>query len=226
MVAVYVFKWEFKLKLNTCKTLSTQNRSALFFTLSAIKIPGHTGIPGNERVDSAARQATLLPRVNPLPPSAWDLFTFIKSHLLSHWNRTWLLQTSNKLHAVKLSPIYWKSSNRTSRREEMVLAHLRIDHSRLTHTHLISHLFPADCPKCSKENLTVDHLFSCPQTDHLRAKYSVPSNRSMALQDSADLVSRVLKTSFLLSSYLPLPSDLSIRVNSPSALLKRTRKKK
>ena len=162
------------------------------YQLTLIWIPGHIGIPGNERVDSAARQATRLPRVNPLLPPASDLFTFIKSHILSHWNRTWLLQTSNKLHAVKPSPIYWKSSDRTSRREEMVLARLRIGHSRLTHTHLISHLFPPDCPKCSEENLTVDHLFSCPQTDHLRAKYSVPSNRSMALQDSADLVSRVL----------------------------------
>ena len=71
------------------------------YQLTLILILGHIDIPGNERVDSAARQATLLPQVNPLPPPASDFFTFIKSHILSHWNRTSLLQTSNKLHAVK-----------------------------------------------------------------------------------------------------------------------------
>ena len=50
---------------------------------------------------------------------------------------------ANKLADIKSSPLPWVTANQPSRRAEIVLCRLRIGHIRLTHSHLISDLFPS-----------------------------------------------------------------------------------
>ena len=130
--------------------------SHTFVQIIFIWIPSHIGIPGNESVDKAAQQATRLPRIyHNLLLSHTDLAHHIRHIITIHWWHLWREQFSkgNKLTQLKTLPRPWTSSHRSSRREETVLGRLRVGHTRLTHTHLVTTLFPPDCPHCHAENL-------------------------------------------------------------------------
>lgn len=155
--------------------------------------PGHVGLAKGDIVDKAAKRATKLPKINcTLRPPASDFKNEIKSSIQSNWSQTWKNLTNNKLLHIKKSPIPWTSSKRPTRRQEIVITRLRIGHTKLTHSHLLSRLFPPDCPKCGAENLSVDHLFTCPALAQLRTYHKIPSDSHRSLANSSNLVSRVI----------------------------------
>ena len=147
----------------------------------------HKGIPGNEKADKAAKNATHQSTIpKSLLPSNSDLFYHIKKFINQHWFALWKTERTkgNKLAQLKDTPVPWNSSNLQTRSQEITLTRLRLGHTRITHTYLISHLMPLSCPHCDNDlPLTVDHIFECPNLTSLRDSYKIPHNRHTALAD-------------------------------------------
>ena len=128
-------------------------------------------------------------------PTPSDLTHYLRQLVLKQWFKYWKEQTLslNKLAQLKPLPIPWASSNRLSRRHEIILTRLRIGHSRITHTHIITDLFPPSCPYCSIDYFPVDQLFACPHLKRLRESHHVPHDRTKALADDESSIVNTFK---------------------------------
>ena len=85
------------------------------------------------------------------------------------WQREWDSLPNNKLKEIKPSISLWPSS--TPRNNDVIITHLRIGHSRLTHWHLLLE-DPPDCPHCHFSILTIHHLLTdCAGLRHLYRHY-------------------------------------------------------
>uniref|UniRef100_A0A8D8R086 RNase H type-1 domain-containing protein n=1 Tax=Cacopsylla melanoneura TaxID=428564 RepID=A0A8D8R086_9HEMI len=116
------------------------------------------GIEGNEIVDKLAKDsssAQLLPLLN-----HFDVKLSFKKFLYSMWDSRWkdLELNKFKLREIKDTIFSWQSSNRKTHREEVVITRLRIGHSLLTHSFLMSRDDPPSCPFCLSNPLTIKHL--------------------------------------------------------------------
>lgn len=133
-------------------------------------IPSHIGIKGNEEVDQLAKSALDLPPGNISVPHT-DFKGTIKSFIKNKWQLFWDQQNFNKLHSLKPILGEWAPSCRSSRREEMVLARIRIGHTHLTHSFLLKGEPVPDCTTC-QEPLTVEHiLLHCTAYNHIRPTF-------------------------------------------------------
>ena len=117
----------------------TQLIQALLFRLPVVFcwIPGHVGIAGNERADAAAKHALSGPLERDLNLVPTDAFSTLRERLHATWQASWEQQDGNKLRAIKNTISTWHSVSRRNRREEVVLARLRIGHTHLTHPYLL-----------------------------------------------------------------------------------------
>ena len=133
-------------------------------------LPSHIGIRGNEEADRAAKMAlSLEPSVFKLPFT--DFKHSIKKYLLQQWQVSWDDATSNKLHAIKPSLGEWTPSYRAVRREEVVIARIRIGHTYITHSHILKGEDPPECVSCN-EPFTVEHFMTeCSDLQPTRVKY-------------------------------------------------------
>lgn len=173
----------------------------IFLTLSALSphtnivfvwVPGHCGIVGNDQADLAARQANtmgLLLRGESLP----DLVSVMRSSIWNSWQRDWIGLENNKLRNIKPQVGSWISSCRGSRREEVVLARLRIGHSRLTHGHLMARAPPPLCPSCQVPISVLHILTECLQYTASRTLFNLPTDLSILLSDSSPYISNIIK---------------------------------
>ena len=99
-------------------------------------IPSHVGILGNEKADAAAKSALSLP-VTRMKLPATDMYLRITKLIYDEWQEVWNCCAGNKLHAIRPTVDY-KQKTFLSRRDSVLLNRLRIDHTRLTHSYLLS----------------------------------------------------------------------------------------
>jgi len=128
-------------------------------------------------------------------PTHYDFSSCIHSFINRLWTQQWetLRPKANKLADIKSSPLPWVTANQPSRRVEVVLCRLRIRHTRLTHTHLISDLFPLSCHFWkSNISISVDHLFTCLALSSCRDSHVVPHDPKLALRNNHEAISRTL----------------------------------
>ena len=120
-------------------------------------VPAHVGVCGNERADQRAKAAAEQPwdACFPLPHS--DVKPIIRECLRKRWMELWRSTTNNKLREIKPDLGCWASCTHPNRTIEVVLARLRIGHTRLTHGWLMAGGERTLCESC-QEPLTVAHV--------------------------------------------------------------------
>ena len=107
-------------------------------------IPSHIGIQGNEMVDKQAKTSlSLEPTSFKIPFSNFK--PSINKYILEEWQTSWNNSIGNKLHDIKPTIGEYQSVVRNIRREEVVLARLRLGHTRVTHSYL---LLGEELPQC------------------------------------------------------------------------------
>ena len=173
-------------------------------TIELCWIPAHVGIQGNELADAAAKAAcSKTISFNFAPKSDW--IAALKPLIFQDWQSIWDSQpASNKLHNIKTSVQPWLSCSQKCRQAEVVLARLRIGHTRFSHGHLMSspHGDPLACSECQIP-MTVQHLLvECPNYNILRQTHFRERTMSGILAEgpdfsSAALLSYLTKTNFL-----------------------------
>ena len=137
-------------------------------------IPSHCGIHGNEQADRAAK-AALDQEITPIAIPFDDKIPHVKTYLAHVWQTEWDQRTNNKLRKVKpkIGPPFLVN---TCRRDQTVLNRIRIGHTRLTHSFLMSQGRNApkpDCHFCDKGvPLTVEHVMTgCEYFSVIRSNY-------------------------------------------------------
>ena len=119
---------------------------------SALQIT--VGIHGNEMADELAQSTGILDHcgVHRDPGCNVSLIKY-KMHVL--WQRQW---TSLSLNTIKPQIAHWSTASQRGRREEVALARLRLNCTRLTHlTPYIDKVFPPQCNTCN-EVLSIRHI--------------------------------------------------------------------
>jgi len=119
-------------------------------------IPSHVGILGNEKADTAARSALSLPVIRMKLP-ATDMYPRITKLIFDEWQLVWDCCAGNKLHVIRPTVGDHKQKACLSRRDSVLLNRLRIGHTRLTHSFLLSDDDLPECRTCQCP-LTVKHI--------------------------------------------------------------------
>jgi len=102
-------------------------------------IPSHVGILGrpNEKADAAAKSALSSP-VTPMKLPATDMYPRITKLIFDEWQEVWNCCAGNKLHAIRPTVGGYKQKTCLSRHDSVLLNRLRIGHTRLTPSCLLS----------------------------------------------------------------------------------------
>ena len=145
-------------------------------------LPSHVGIIGNETADRRAKESLKLDiSVFKIP---FDNFKpCINKYILSKWQTSWDAAVFNKLHAIK--PIIKNdlSSFRNLRREEVVLARIRIGHTRLTHSYLLNREEQPFCIGCNQFNTVKHILIDCVDFSQTRNLYFQVNDMAQLFQN-------------------------------------------
>lgn len=155
-----------------------------------IYVPSHTGIPGNEQADHAARQAALLEDQSVQVHIHTDIKSRLKHKILEIHNNEWQ-QSHNKLREIQQdnrNPLPFPKT----RRAQVIITRLRIGHTKITHEHLIKKTDPPICDIC-QETVTVKHLLlKCSKYTDERRNLDLPKSISELLGESRTNLEKVL----------------------------------
>ena len=140
-------------------------------------VPSHVGIKGNERADEGAKNALDKERIgHDILIPHMDYKYYIKTISKNKWQEEWDTNTNNKLHEIHPTIGLWTKGSRKSRREEVVLARLRIGHTYYTHSHYLKGEPQPECIPCGCP-LTVKHiLVECDDFKDTRRKHFLQDN--------------------------------------------------
>ena len=99
-------------------------------------IPSHLGIYGNEKVDKNAKESLNLDQTD-FKILFNNFKPFINNYIFNKWQSSWNETCFNKLKEIESVVNHHRIVPKLSRREEIILACLRIGHTRLTHSYLL-----------------------------------------------------------------------------------------
>jgi len=106
---------------------------------------------------------------------ATDMYPRITKLIFDEWQEVWICCAGNKLHAIRPTVGDYKQITCLSRRDSVLLNRLRIGHTRLTHSFLLSGDDLPECGTCQCP-LTVKHiLVECVDLKDIRNKHFVAS---------------------------------------------------
>ena len=145
-------------------------------------IPSHIGIQGNEMVDKQAKTSlSLEPTSFKIPFSNFK--PSINKYILEEWQTSWNNSIGNKLLDIKPTIGEYQSVVRNFRREEVVLARLRLGHTRVTHSYLLQGEEHPQCVGCDAP-FTVRHfLLECGDFAQVRNNCFHVDNMKELFQD-------------------------------------------
>ena len=119
-------------------------------------IPSHIGIQGNEMVDKQAKTSlSLEPTSFKIPFSNFK--PSINKYILDQWQTSLNNSIGNKRLEIKPTIGEHQSVVRNIRKEEVVLARLRLRHTRVTHSYFLQGEEQLHCAGCDAP-FTVRHI--------------------------------------------------------------------
>ena len=146
-------------------------------------VPSHVGIRGNEKADVAAKASLSLSTIASCKIPAKSFYTFANKLYMQRWQTHWDEQTNNKLRLVNPAVGKVYKYRGLSRREQTIITRLRIGHTRLTHSYLMSRDNQPECAAC-KCQLTVKHLLlECSDFSGARLKHFTCSSMKELFED-------------------------------------------
>ncbi|KAE9534168.1 hypothetical protein AGLY_008675 [Aphis glycines] len=158
-------------------------------TFEFMWVPSHVGIKGNEMADEAASLASNIPHNSTIDKiSSYDIFTSVKNKILLSWQHHWdSIPPNNKLKHIKCSVKQWSTPPDLNRRQNIAITRIRIGHTFLTHSFLISKDQPPICNTC-QARITIRHIFEvCPIHESTRTLLNLPLNIKEALNEKHTL---------------------------------------
>ena len=130
------------------------------------------GIRGNEKADRAAKSA-LSQDILPFKVPSSDFKHLVNIFTRDVWQNSWADPNNRNNKLFKIKPVLgdWLPGSRSSRREEIVLARLRIGHTYITHNHVLKGEEAPQCVPCFAP-LSVHHIFvECVDVAAIRDTY-------------------------------------------------------
>ena len=140
--------------------------------LGSVGAQGHIGVPRNERADRLAREVA--GRAATLSPvSCTDVFLAIREAIIAIWQERWDARgaTSKMGEVTRTVSHPWDYTNVRERRMQTALACLRIGHTRLTHSYLMSGEYKPYCDACLVPLIVRHLLVECPSLVELRQRF-------------------------------------------------------
>lgn len=125
-------------------------------TVTFVYVPSHVGILGNEKADTAARDAATNLNTKTSNICVYsDLKHVMKTVVQKEWQERW---NANGKHLKIIKPdVSGTLILPFHRKDQTVVSRLRLGHSRLTHSYLFSKEPPPICDSCQTGN-SIQHI--------------------------------------------------------------------
>lgn len=154
-------------------------------------IPAHVGILGNEVADRAAKRAASEIEVDVPEIKKSDQKVYILQRMKELWQNSWQ-ETNTFLSRIKPSVLTISPALKLPRQESVRLHRLRMGHTAITHTYLLSGENPPLCDLCNNATSVQHILCNCPAQTVQRSLCDVPQNLVNCLTDPKGITSILL----------------------------------
>lgn len=154
----------------------------------------HSHLIAVAKVD-ALEAATMDYKENDIPLQAKDVIKKISKQIMEKWNQEWRTNYETYLHKVRTNTLEKSPATKLARQDQISITRLRIGHSKITHSHIITKNKknnPEICKACLSR-ITLNHLMlECPLYDQQRRLKNIQEDWINGL-NSPEYVSRIVQ---------------------------------